>query len=74
MVGNVLSAARFGWTNSTYWTNPFSIIGMVLGAVSLVIIVLTLVGVTGTTIAFIVLGIIVFVKVVLKIWQNAVLK
>lgn len=51
-----------------------SIVGMVLGAASLILIVLTLVGITGATMAFIVLGIIVFVKVGLKIWQNAVLK
>ena len=51
-----------------------SIIGMVLGAVSLLLIMLTLTGVTGLTMAFIVLGIIVFIKVGLKIWQNAVLK
>jgi hypothetical protein len=50
-----------------------SIIGMVLGAASLLLIVLTLVDVTRLTISFIVLGIIVFIKVGLKIWQNAVL-
>ena len=51
-----------------------SIIGIILGAASLVLIVLTFVGVRGTSIAFTVLGIIVFIKVGLKIWQNAVLK
>jgi hypothetical protein len=47
---------------------------MVLGATSLVIIVLTFVGITGTSIAFTVLGVIVFIKVGMKIWQNAILK
>ena len=47
---------------------------MILGAVSLALIVLTFVSVTGTSIAFTVLGIIVFVKVGLKIIQNAILK
>ena len=47
---------------------------MVLGAASLVLIILTLAGVTGPAIAFVVLGVIVFVKVGLKVWQNAVLK
>lgn len=74
VVGNALSAARFGWTNSTYWTHPLSFIGMILGAASLALIVLTFVGITGTSIAFTVFGIIVFIKVSLKIWQNAVLK
>ena len=73
VIGNTLSATRFGWTSSTYWTHPLSIIGMILGAASLALVVLTFVGVTGTSIAFTVLGIIVFVKVGLKIWQNAVL-
>ena len=47
---------------------------MVFGAASLILIVLTLTGVTGPAIAFMVLGVIVFVKVVLKILQNVVLK
>ena len=47
---------------------------MVLGAASLVIIVLTLIGITVAATAFIILGIIVFVKVGLKLLQNAVLK
>ena len=51
-----------------------SIIGMVLGSASVVLIVLTLVGVTETRAAFIALGVIVFVKVGLKTLQNAVLK
>lgn len=51
-----------------------SIIGMVLGVASLILIVLTLVGVTEPTMAFIVLGIIVFVKVGVKLLQNAILK
>jgi len=46
---------------------------MILGAASLALIVLTFVGIMGTSIAFTVLGIIVFVKVGVKIWQNAVL-
>ena len=74
MIGNALSATRFGWTSSTYWTHPLSIIGMILGAASLALIVLTFVGVTEPAVGFIVLGIVVFVKVGLKIWQNAVLK
>ena len=51
-----------------------SIIGMILGAASLLLIVLTLVDVTRLTISFVVLGIIVLIKVGLKIWQNAILK
>ncbi len=73
-VVNALSAARFGWTNSTYWTNPMTIIGMVLGVASIILIVLTLAGVTEPTIVFSVLGVIVFLKVGLKILQNTVVK
>ena len=73
-VANAFYAARFWQTNSTYWTNPMTIIGMVLGVASLLLIVFTLIGVTGVTMAFTVLGVIVFVKVGLKILQNAVLK
>jgi len=73
-VVNALSAARFGWTNSTYWTNPMTIIGMVLGVASIILIVLTLADVTEPTIAFPVLGVIVFLKVGLKIFQNTVAK
>ena len=73
-VVNALSAARFGWTNSTYWTNPMTIIGMVLGIASIILIVLTLAGVTEPTIAFSVLGVIVFLKVGLKILQNTIVK
>ena len=51
-----------------------SIIGIVLGVVSLLLIVLTLTGTIELTTAFISLGVIVFVKVGLKILQNAVLK
>ncbi len=74
VVGNSHSAVRFGWTSTTYWTNPMSVIGMVLGAASLILIILTLAGITGPTIAFTVLGIIVFLKVGLKILQNTVVK
>lgn len=47
---------------------------MVLGVISLILIILTLTGVTGLSIAFIALGVITFVKVGLKVLQNAVLK
>ena len=73
-VVNALSAARFWRTNSTYWTNPMTIIGMVLGVASMILIVLTLADVTEPTIAFPVLGVIVFLKVGLKILQNTVVK
>ena len=45
-----------------------------LGAASLILIILTLAGRTGLTLAFTVLGIIVFLKVGLKILQNAIVK
>jgi hypothetical protein len=51
-----------------------SIIGMVAGVISLLIIILTLTHIIGLTTGFIALGVIVFVKVGLKILQNAVLK
>jgi hypothetical protein len=70
---NVLSLARFGWTSPTYWTNPASIIGVALGIASLVLIIITFIGVTESTMAFTVLGVIVFARVGVKIWQNAVL-
>jgi len=44
---------------------------MVLGAAAILLVVLTLTGITGYSIAFIALGVIVLVKVVLKILQNA---
>ena len=50
------------------------IIGIVLGVLSLLLIILTPTGITGLITAFIALGVIVFVKVGLKILQNAVLK
>jgi len=71
---NVLNLARFGWTSPTYWTNPASIIGVVLGVTSLVIIIITFIGITESTATFTVLGAIVFARVGVKIWQNAVLK
>ena len=71
---NVLSLARFGWTSPTYWTNPASIIGVVLGVTSLVLIIITFIGITESTAAFTVLGAIVFARVGVKIWQNAILK
>lgn len=79
VASNSHSATMFGWTSSTYWTNPMSIIGMVLGAIALLLIVLTVIGinipfVTGYTTAFTILGVIVFLKVGLKILQNAMLK
>lgn len=74
VAGNSHSATMFGWTSSTYWTNPTSIIGMVLGAIAILLIILTLIGITGLNMAFIVLGVIVFIKVGLKILQNAILK
>ncbi len=74
VVGNWHSAVRFARTSTTYWTNPMSVIGMVLGAASVILIILTLAGITGPTIAFTALGIIVFLKIGLKILQNAVVK
>ena len=71
---NVLGLARFGWTSPTYWTHPASIIGVALGIASLVLIIITFVGVTEITGAFTVLGAIVFARVGVKLWQNAVLK
>jgi hypothetical protein len=71
---NVLSLARFGWTSPVYWTNPAGIIGAALGIASLVLIIITFIGVTDNAMAFIVLGAIVFARVAVKIWQNAVLK
>lgn len=71
---NVLSLARFGWTSPAYWTNPASIIGAALGIASLVLIIITCIGVTESTVAFTVLGAILFVRVGVKIWQNTVLK
>lgn len=71
---NVLGLAQFGWTSPAYWTHPASIIGVALGIASLVLIIITFVGVTEITGAFTVLGAIVFARVGVKIWQNAVLK
>jgi hypothetical protein len=71
---NVLSLARFGWTSPTYWTNPASIIGVMLGLTCLVLIIITFIGVTESTTTFTVLGAIVFARVGVKVWQNAVLK
>jgi hypothetical protein len=71
---NVLSTTWYGWTSSTYLTNPLSIIGMGLGVASLILIILTLVGVTEPAMAFTILGVIVFSKVGIKIWENAILK
>jgi hypothetical protein len=71
---NVLGLARFGWTSPVYWTNPASIIGTALGIASLVLIIITFIGVTDSAMAFTVLGAIVFARVGVKIWQNAVLK
>jgi len=71
---NALSATRFGLTSSAYWTQPLSIIGIVLGTIALILIVLTLAGIIGYTTGFIVLGVVVFLKVKLKILQNAVLR
>ena len=71
---NVLGLARFGWTSSTYWTNPASIIGVALGGASLVLIIITFIGVTESTMAFTILGVLVFARVGVKIWQNAILK
>jgi hypothetical protein len=71
---SVLSLARFGWTNPVYWTSPASIIGAALGIASLVLIIITFIGVTDSAMAFTVLGAIVFARVAVKIWQNAVLK
>ena len=45
---------------------------MVLGAVSLILIVITLISIMETAWAFIVLGIIILIKVGLKIGQNVV--
>jgi len=44
-----------------------------LGIASLVLIIITFIGVTESTMAFTVLGVIVFARVGVKIWQNAVL-
>lgn len=71
---NVLSLARFGWTSPTYWTNPASIVGVALGVASLVLIITTFIGVTESTTTFTVLGAVVFARVGVKVWQNAVLK
>jgi len=71
---NALSATRFGLTSSAYWTQPLSIIGILLGTIALILIVLTLAGIIGYTTGFIVLGVVVFLKVKLKILQNAVLR
>jgi hypothetical protein len=71
---NVLSLARFGWTNPVYWTNPASIIGAALGIASLVLIIMTFIGVTDSAMAFTVLGAIVFARIGVKLWHNAVLK
>ena len=71
---NVLGLARFGWTSPTYWTHPASVIGVVLGVASLVIIIIAFMGVAEITGAFTVLGAIVFARVGVKIWQNAELK
>ncbi|UCE21098.1 MAG: hypothetical protein JSV46_02355 [Candidatus Aminicenantes bacterium] len=79
VAGNSHSATMFGWTNSLYWTNAFSIIGMVLGFGAASLIVLTLLGINipliaGYKTAFIVLTGIIFLKVGLKILQNLKLK
>jgi len=71
---NVLGLARFGWTSPAYWTHPASIIGVALGVASLVLIIITFIGVTEIGGAFTVLGAIVFARVGIKIWQNAALK
>ncbi len=71
---NVLNLARFGWTSSTYWTNPASIVGVALGVASLVLIIITFIGITESAMAFTVLGVIVFTRVGVRIWQNAILK
>jgi hypothetical protein len=51
-----------------------SVIGMVLGVISLVVIILAFTGILALYLAFIILGVIVFVKVGVKIRQNALLK
>ena len=71
---NVLGLARFGWTSPAYWTNPASIVGVVLGVTSLILIIITFMGITKSTTAFTVLGAIVFARVGVKIWQNAILR
>jgi len=73
-VNNALSATRFGAASSTYWTHPLSIIGIILGTIALILIVLTLAGIIGPTTGFVVLGVVVFLKVGFKVWQNAILK
>ncbi len=79
VAGNSHSATLFGWTNSLYWTNAFSIIGMGLGFVATSLIVLTLIGINfplivGYKTSFIVLTGIIFLKVGLKILQNLKLR
>ncbi len=79
VAGNSHSATMFGWTNTLYWANAFSIIGMVLGAAAASLIVLTLLGInipfiTGYKTAFIILMVIIFLKLGFKIIQNGKLK
>jgi len=79
VAGNSHSATLFGWTNSLYWTNAFSIIGIVLGLAAANLIVLTLLGINipflaGYKTAFMGLPGIIFLKVGLKIVQNLKLK
>jgi hypothetical protein len=70
---SVLSAARFGWASRVYWLHPLNIIGMVLSASFLTLATLSLTGKMEPAKGFTAVGIIVFLKVGFKIWQNAVL-
>lgn len=74
VVGNAHSATRFGWTNPTYWLNPFNIIGMVLGVAALVLVALTFSGITAYMAGSIALAAIILVKVGLNIRRNAILQ
>ncbi len=76
--GNSHSAMMFGWTNSQYWTNPISIIGMGLGVLALLFVIFTLGNInipliSGYKTAFLMLAIIIFIKLGLKILQNRIL-
>ncbi len=76
--GNSHSALMFGWTNSRYWLNPISIVGMGLGVLALLLVIISLakIGIpfiSGKMTAFLVLAVIIFIKIALKILQNRIL-